>query len=247
MWRYSDNLRALYETPALAGMLTDAASGRFRAEQIIQKARKTGRTLLIEAESKEVLEAYGIPTVRMLVAHTEEDAVQAAAKLGRPVVLKLYSELITHKAEVGGVKLNLQSEGEIRQAYRAIEQAVRNRPGAFLGVTVEPMIKVEGYELILGSRVDAQFGPVILFGSGGQLVEVMKDYSLGLPPLNATLARRLMEQTRIYAALKGARGRAAVDLARLERVLVSSACWWPNSGGSKKSMLILSWFRPTRC
>ena len=220
MWRYSDNLRALYETPALAGMLTDAASGRFRAEQIIQKARKTGRTLLIEAESKEVLEAYGIPTVRMLVAHTEEDAVQAAAKLGRPVVLKLYSELITHKAEVGGVKLNLQSEGEIRQAYRAIEQAVRNRPGAFLGVTVEPMIKVEGYELILGSRVDAQFGPVILFGSGGQLVEVMKDYSLGLPPLNATLARRLMEQTRIYAALKGARGRAAVDLARLERVLV---------------------------
>jgi acetyltransferase len=220
MWRYDNNLRALYETPTLPGELPDVLSGPLRAEQILQEVRKTGRTILTEVESKEVLEAYGIPTVCTLVARTEEDAVQAAARLRTTVVLKLYSEIITHKTDVGGVILNLQSEDEIRQSYRAIEQAVRNTGGAFLGVTVEPMIKTEGYELILGSNVDAQFGPVILFGAGGQLVEVMKDYSLGLPPLNATLARRIMEQTRIYTALRGVRGRAAVDLAGLERVLV---------------------------
>jgi acetyltransferase len=97
---------------------------------------------------------------------------------------------------------------------------VRKNPEAFLGVTVEPMIDLDGYELILGSSTDAQFGPVLLFGSGGELVEVRKDYVLGLPPLNATLARRMMEQTRIFTALKGVRGRTTVDLAQLETLLV---------------------------
>jgi len=166
------------------------------------------------------LDAYEIPTVRTLVARSEEEAADAAKKLGRTVVLKLYSELITHKTDVGGVKLNLRSEEEVRRAYRQIEEAVREKPGAFLGVTVEPMIKTEGYELILGSSIDPQFGPVLLFGSGGQLVEVIKDYALGLPPLNATLALRLMERTRIYTALRGVRGRAPVNLLELERVLV---------------------------
>jgi acetyltransferase len=136
------------------------------------------------------------------------------------VVLKLYSQLITHKTDVGGVKLNLQTETEIRQAYRGIQTAVQEQPGAFLGVTVEPMIRGDGYELILGSSIDAQFGPVLLFGSGGQLVEVMKDYCLGFPPLNSTLARRIIEKTHLYSALKGVRGRPPVDLERLERVLV---------------------------
>jgi len=146
--------------------------------------------------------------------------VRIAAEVGSLVVLKLHSEIITHKTDVGGVKLDLRGEDEIRQAYRQIEKAVADRQGAFLGVTVERMIRSDGYELILGSSVDSQFGPVLLFGSGGQLVEVMKDYALGFPPLNRTLARRIMEQTRIYGALKGVRGRAAVDLAGLERLLV---------------------------
>jgi acetyltransferase len=93
-------------------------------------------------------------------------------------------------------------------------------PEHFLGVTVQPMAKVDGYELILGSSIDPQFGPVLLFGLGGQLVEVFKDRALGLPPLTTTLARRMMEQTKIYAALKGVRGRKPVDLAALERLLV---------------------------
>src|SRR5712692_8021854 len=88
-----------------------------------------------------------------------------------------------------------------------------------MGVTVQPMVRLDGYELILGSNVDPQFGPVILFGSGGQLVEVYRDRALALPPLNSTLAQRLMEQTRIFAALKGTRGRPAIDLQALDAVL----------------------------
>jgi acetyltransferase len=220
MWRYSANLRLLYETPALSSKWSDDQSNRMQVEKIIKEVQKSDRTILTEVESKQVLDAYGIPTVRTLVARSEDEAADAAKKLGRTVVLKLYSELITHKTDVGGVKLNLRSEEEVRRAYRQIEEAVRDKPGAFLGVTVEPMIKTEGYELILGSSIDPQFGPVLLFGSGGQLVEVIKDYALGLPPLNATLALRLMERTRIYKALRGVRGRAPVNLLELERVLV---------------------------
>jgi acetyltransferase len=219
MWRYSESLRALYATPALAKW-NQNISGKISAEMIIQDARKQHRTILTEVESKQVLEAYGIPTVKTLAARTEDDAVRLSHELGLPVVLKLYSEVITHKTDVGGVKLNLQTEGEIREAYQAIEKGVRDKPGAFLGVTVEPMIRPDGYELILGSSIDTQFGPVLLFGSGGQLVEVTKDYCLGLPPLNSTLARRLMEKTHIYKALRGVRGRAPVDLGQLENVLV---------------------------
>jgi acetyltransferase len=221
MWRYSANLRLLYETPTLSGKWSGGlVAGRSRAEKIIKGVRKANRVLLTEAESKDVLEAYGIPTVKTLIARNEEEAVQAAKKLSTIVVLKLYSEIITHKTDVGGVKLNLRTDDEIRVAYRQIEEAVRDKPGAFVGVTVQPMIKADGYELILGSSIDAQFGPVLLFGFGGQLVEVMKDYALGLPPLNATLARRLIERTRIYTALQGVRGRKAVNLAELEKILV---------------------------
>jgi acetyltransferase len=219
MLRYSENLRALYETPALSRW-DQGVSRRIIVGKIIRAAIESQRTILTEVESKEVLDAYGIPIVQTLVARTEGEAVRLSAELGRPVVLKLYSEVITHKTDVGGVKLNLQTETEIREAYRAIQTAVEDKPGAFLGVAVEPMVGGDGYELILGSSIDAQFGPVLLFGSGGQLVEVMKDYCLGLPPLNSTLARRIMEKTHVYSALKGVRGRPPVDLERLEKVLV---------------------------
>lgn len=220
MWRYSKNLRSLYETPALVVEGSDNDQSRAQVETLIHNAQKNNRTLLTESESKEILEAYGIPTVKTVIARSADEAVQVGAKLGDSVVLKLYSEVVTHKTDVGGVKLNLRGATEIRQAYHDVEKSVRHIPGAFLGVVVEPMIRTDGYELILGSSIDPQFGPVLLFGSGGQLVEVMKDYALGFPPLNATLACRLMEQTRIFSALKGVRGRAPVDLGRLESVLV---------------------------
>jgi acetyltransferase len=225
MWRYADNLRALYETPAPAP--GDGAEDALPARQtvageLIRKAAKTGRTILTELESKQLLAAYGIPTVETRVAHSEEEAVALAEKLGLPVVLKLHSETITHKTDVGGVQLNIRTEAGVRHSWQLIQKSVTEKAGAehFLGVTVQPMVPLDGYELILGSSIDPQFGPVLLFGTGGQLVEVFKDRALGLPPLNATLARRVMEQTRIYTALKGVRGRKPVDLAALEHILV---------------------------
>jgi acetyltransferase len=230
LWRYSYNLRGLYETP-------NSSAGSFAQEpqrevvaQILSEALASGRTLLTEFESKRVLAAYGIPTVETRIATKLEEAVEIANEMGYPVALKLYSETITHKTDVGGVRLNLQNANEVRWAYLAIVASVaiamRHKPDKksltedFLGVTVQPMLKLDGYELIIGSSVDPQFGPTLLFGMGGALVEVFRDRALALPPLNTTLARRLMEQTQIYEALKGVRGRESVDLEALEQLLV---------------------------
>ena len=221
MWRYSYVLRGLYETPVLRGE-ADAGPDRARVAQLVEQTRQTGRALLTEVESKELLAAYGLPTVQTAVARSDDEAVARASEIGYPVVVKLLSETVTHKTDVGGVQLNLRDADGVRRAYRAIEASVRAKAGDghFQGVTVQPMIKLDGYELIVGSSVDAQFGPVLLFGAGGQLVEVFKDRALALPPLNATLARRMMEQTNVLTALEGVRGRKTVDLAGLEEFLV---------------------------
>ena len=222
MAHYSENLSSLYETPMPASESSKDAVDRELAGQIIKTVRDSGRTILTEFESKQLLSSYGIPTVDTRVARTEAEAVKAADAIGYPVVLKIHSETITHKTDVGGVQLNLADAKAVRGAYNAIAESVKNKVGAehFLGVTVQPMAKIDGYELILGSSIDPQFGPVLLFGLGGQLVEVFKDRALGIPPLTTTLARRMMEQTHIYTALKGVRGRKPVDIAALERLLV---------------------------
>jgi acetyltransferase len=222
MWRYTYNLRGLYETPVLADEPESAGAARLQVEAILSGARGAGRTLLTEFESKQILALYGIPTLETRVARSEAESVELARAFGYPVVLKVHSETITHKTDVGGVKLDLRGDDSVRGAYREIESSVSEKagPGNFLGVTVQPMVQRDGYELILGSSIDAQFGPVILFGLGGQLVEVFRDHALALPPLNTTLAQRLMEQTQIFTALRGVRGRAAVDLTALEGLLV---------------------------
>ncbi|HEY9598631.1 MAG TPA: bifunctional acetate--CoA ligase family protein/GNAT family N-acetyltransferase, partial [Cyanophyceae cyanobacterium] len=222
MWQYSYSLRGIYETPT---MPSDEDNGPDRAlvEQILSTVRQSGRTVLTEVESKDILSAYGIPIVKTGVAKTEEEAVQLANSFGYPVVLKLFSETITHKTDVGGVQLNLTDSEAVRWAYRTIQTSVSEKVGSehFLGVSVQQMIPPSGgYELIIGSSIDPQFGPVLLFGSGGQLVEVFRDRAIALPPLNTTLARRMMEQTLIYKALKGVRGRKSVDLVALEKLLV---------------------------
>src|SRR5579864_9156071 len=221
MWRYTWNLRGLYETPTLSGD-DGHAPDRETVENLIRTARESGRTILTEFESKQLLAAYGIPTVETHIATTAQEAVQFAGKIGYPVVLKLYSETITHKTDVGGVQLNLNNGEAVEQAYGKIQSSVTEKVGAehFQGVTVQPMIKLDGYEIIIGSSLDPQFGPVLLFGTGGQLVEVFKDRALGFPPLNTTLTRRMMEQTRIYKALKGVRGRQPVDMDAIEQLLV---------------------------
>mgnify|MGYP005840593643 CR=1 FL=1 len=220
MWQYERNLRSIYETPTFPA--DESTPARATVEAIIQKALSTGRTILTEYESKQVLASYFINTVPTQLAATEEEAVAAAEMIGYPVVLKLNSETITHKTDVGGVQLNLRDAEAVRAAFERIRLSVAEKAGAehFQGVTVQPMAKLDGYELIVGSSIDPQFGPVLLFGSGGVLVEVFKDSALALPPLTTTLARRLMERTLIFKALQGIRGRPPVDLAGLQRLLV---------------------------
>jgi acetyltransferase len=215
MCRYSYSLQALYETPSF---LEEEGVDRSQASALLEQVRASGRTLLTEYESKQLLAAYGIPIVETRIATSCEAAVAAAEAIGYPVVLKLHSETITHKTDVGGVQLNLRSAEAVESAFQSIQSGVS--ASDFLGVTVQPMLSLDGYELILGSSIDPQFGPVLLFGCGGQLVEVFKDRALALPPLNTTLARRAIEQTKIYKALQGVRGRAPVDLAALEELLV---------------------------
>jgi len=221
LWRYAANLGHLYETPALPED-AERTMNRAAAQQVIDAARGEGRSILTETESKAVLAAYGIPVAETRVAADEADAVAAAEAIGYPVVVKLNSRTITHKTDVGGVKLNLTDADAVREAYRSIREAVAaaGEAAGFEGVSVQPMINYAGYELIIGSSIDPQFGPVLLFGLGGTLVEVIRDRALGLPPLTSTLAHRLMEHTQVYRALAGVRGRRPIDIDALEDLLV---------------------------
>jgi acetyltransferase len=221
MWRSSYELRALYETPA--PRQAESEENRRSATELIAAARREGRTLLDEVESKRLLACYGIPVTETRAAGTAAEARAAATALGFPVAVKLYSRTITHKTDVGGVKLGLTDADAVGRAFDAIAASVRERAGAehFLGVTVQPMARLaQPYELILGASLDQQFGPVLLFGAGGQLVEVFRDRALALPPLTRTLARQMMERTRIFRALTGVRGQASVPLGELEELLV---------------------------
>jgi acetyltransferase len=219
MWKYTYNLRSIYETPEPA---EDEGADRVEVEEIIDRVRDSGRTILTEFEAKQILALYGIPTVQTQVARSPDEAVELANSLGYPVVLKLDSETITHKTDVGGVRLNLHSADEVRRAYEEMESSITENygPEDFGGAAVQRMVSLDGYELIVGSSQDPQFGPVLLFGSGGSLVEVYRDHALALPPLTTTLARRMMERTRIFEALGGVRGRGPVDVGSLEKLLV---------------------------
>lgn len=192
---------------------------------MIDAVLKSGRTLLTELEAKQVLFAAGIPIVETHAAYDEAAAVAAAEALGFPVVVKLLSPTITHKSDCGGVQLNLHDADAVRHAWRLIRDNVTKLHGAaaFEGVTVQRMVTRKGTELILGASTDAQFGPVLLFGAGGTLVEVLQDRALVLPPLNHALARRWIEQTKIARVLRGVRGRPAVDFHALDEVLVKFA------------------------
>lgn len=219
MWQYSRNLKSLYETPVLDEEGLGSISPSIRG--LIAEVGGSGRTVLTEFESKQILKAYRIPVVETVIAEDEERAAAEAARLGFPVVVKLHSQTITHKTDVGGVVLDLRSEHTVREAFRTIRESVIRKagPDSFHGVSVQRMLP-RGYELILGASTDPQFGPVLLFGLGGELVEVFRDRALALPPLNTTLARRMMEQTQVFTALGGVRGRKPADLAGLERILV---------------------------
>ena len=211
----------LYVTPRDVPLTfkLDRAGLRARFAELTSR----GQAVLTEDESKALLDAYGIPATRTAPAQTPADAVRLAAELGYPVVLKVLSPQITHKTEVDGVALDLSNDDDVRRAFERIVRTARERrPDAEVqGVTVQRMVSfARGMELILGAKTDPVFGPVIMVGQGGVAAELLEDHALELPPLDETLARRMLTSLRSWPLLAGYRGRAPLAVDRLIEVLI---------------------------
>ena len=220
MYQYERNLELLYQTPE--ELPVDVSPPKRPLMVIMRNTANEGREILNEAEAKTFLEYYNFPVVKTKIARSADEAATIAQQLGYPVVLKILSPQIVHKTDAGGVVLDINSENELREAYNRITQKAKeyNPEAEILGVTVQRMVKARGYEVIIGSKSDALFGPIILFGMGGIGVELFKDFSLGLPPLNQTLVRRIMEETKVYQLLKGYRNVPPANIKLLEEIMV---------------------------
>jgi acetyltransferase len=217
---YKQNLDLLQEVPP---KLTHSLNfDQSRAREIVDRALRDKTEALTEIEAKALLTAYGIPVNTTAAAAEAEEAVQRAEALGYPVVLKILSRDILHKTDAHGVELNLQRTEDVRRAFDRIQARARayNPRARLEGVTVQSQVRRSDYELILGCKKDRDFGPVILFGLGGILTEVLKDHAVALPPLNRLLARHLIENTRVHTLLKGYRNRPPADLLLLEELLI---------------------------
>ncbi|HYD57053.1 MAG TPA: bifunctional acetate--CoA ligase family protein/GNAT family N-acetyltransferase [Burkholderiales bacterium] len=220
--QYRRNQAQLYEVPAASSAEETRVEDRAAAAAILEKALAEKRTLLTEAEAKQLLAAFGLPVPRTVVARTRDEAVAAAREIGFPAVLKIHSPDITHKSDVAGVRLNLQNADMVGAAF---DEMLRNaralRPDARLeGAAVQPMLRFgDAREVLVGVATDAVFGPVISFGAGGVAVEAVRDTAIALPPLNASLAHELMQRTRVHRLLAGYRDVPAADLEALAAIL----------------------------
>ncbi|KQT61276.1 MULTISPECIES: bifunctional acetate--CoA ligase family protein/GNAT family N-acetyltransferase [unclassified Aureimonas] len=217
---YRRNQDLLMETPpALAPGVSDLSEAR----RVVETALAQGRPVLTEPESKRLLSAYGIPVVRTETARTPEEAMELAAAIGFPVALKILSSDITHKSEVGGVRLDLDTAEMVGEAaHHMLKLVAERQPAARIdGFTVQAMIqRPRAHELIAGVATDPAFGPVLLFGQGGTAAEIIADRAIGLPPLNELLARDLIGRTRVAKLLGGYRDRPAADLGAIASTMV---------------------------
>jgi acyl-CoA synthetase (NDP forming) len=195
--------------------------GIFMPASIIESAQAEGRTLLTEIEAKQVLEDAGVRVSPARLATTADDAAKMADALGYPVVLKVVSPQITHKSDVGGVELDLASADDVRAAFdRIVASAKQHQPNATIdGVAVQRM-EPAGIEVIVGMTKDPQFGPVLMFGLGGVLVEVLKDVAFRVVPINERDARQMIHEIKGYPLLEGYRGHDPADVAKLEQLLL---------------------------
>ncbi|MGF3522733.1 MAG: acetate--CoA ligase alpha subunit, partial [Candidatus Bathyarchaeia archaeon] len=220
MYQYQRNLELIYETPE--DLSVDVAPPKRPINVILRNAAVENRDILTEDEAKKILKYYNFPVVETAVANNVEEAIAYAQKMGFPVVLKILSPQIVHKSDAGGVILNVNSPAEVREAFDIlIQRATACNPEAqIIGVTVQPMVQKKGHEVIIGAKTDPLFGPVILFGMGGVGVELFKDYAIGLPPLNTTLIRMMLEETKVYTLLKGYRNCPSVNIKKLEETLL---------------------------
>jgi acetyltransferase len=218
--RHRRNQATLLQTPPSAP--EDHAPDAAGAAALLEAALVEGRRELTEPESKRLLQLYGVPVLETRVARDPQEAAAIAAEIGFPVAVKVLSSEISHKSDVGGVELSLDSEGEVGAAAgRIAERVARRRPDARLdGFLVQRMIdRPRAVETIVGIATDPLFGPVLLFGHGGTAVEVIGDRAVALPPLNLALARDLVDSTRVSRLLRGYRDRPAADLEALTTVL----------------------------
>lgn len=221
MHRYQRNLELLYQTPA--ELPVNQAPPKNSLKALVRSICRRSRYALTEEESKRFLVNYGIPTTMTRLARSIEEARDLAHDMSYPVALKIVSPEILHKSDVGGVVLNVRSEQELTERYEALISHISEVvPHATItGVSVQQMVSHVDYEVILGAKKDKDWGSVILFGMGGVGTEIFRDFSIGLPPLNQTLARRLMEETKVFKMLKGYRGRQPADLKQLEQIVVA--------------------------
>ena len=219
MYQYTRNLANLYETPS--DILPDFDPDRDEVKRTFLQVARDGRSILSEPEAKAVLDAYQIPAVKTVVARSAEECAKAAEKLGFPVAIKVLSHDITHKSDVGGIALNVRSASEAANQFSKITTRVQEaRPDAtIIGVSVQVMSR-GGYEVILGSKKDATFGPAMMFGMGGTGVELYRDVAVDFPPINQALARSMIQSTKVSRLLRGFRGKDAVDIAAVEQALV---------------------------
>ncbi len=189
--------------------------------EILGKARQEKRTLLTEVESKELLKAARIPVVETKLATSKTEAMELAKTMGFPVVMKIVSPDVSHKSDAGGVRLNIQNATQAGKAYSEILANVKKHyPKAkIVGLTVQKMAK-QGIEVIIGMTKDAQFGPVIMFGLGGILVEVLKDVSFRIVPMTKRDAAEMITEIKGFPILKGYRGQDPADVPFLEELIV---------------------------
>jgi acetyltransferase len=223
MYSYTRNLELLQETPAR--LPRELEVNPSQAKSYIEACLKRQAKALTEIETKAILAAYGIPVTPTISASTAQAAAQSASHLGYPVVMKIHSPQISHKTEVGGVKVGLKNEDEVKTAFEEVTSSARSQvPEAqILGVTIQPLVKPIDFELIVGTKKDPQFGPLLLFGLGGIYAEVLKDVAIELPPLNLMLAERLVQRTKVYRLLKGYRNLPPADLEKLAEMLIRLA------------------------
>ena len=217
---YAHNLELLQQTPPKLHRKLEF--DKEKAAAVVTGTFNKKERFLTEIESKEVLSAYGIPVNQTGLAASAEEAVHMAREIGYPVAMKIYSKDISHKSDANGVQLNLLGEKNVRETFTKImaDAHAYNPEAELTGVTIQSMVDRTDYELISGSKKDPLFGPVILFGMGGIMTEILKDQAIAFPPLNRLLARRLMESTRVFQLLKGYRNRPGADLERLEEILI---------------------------
>ena len=218
---FYQNQQLLQQTPPplSPGAPPDVEGARLLIESVLTERRK----VLTEMESKALLAAFHVPVTQTLLARSSNEAMLIASQIGYPVALKIDSPDISHKSDVGGVALNVMNATAVRDIWQDMVEAVRaKQPDARInGVTVQAMArKKRGRELYIGVVTDDPFGPVIAFGAGGTMIELMNDHAMELPPLNQFLARRLIERSRVHETLGAWRGAPAVDMAALEQVLL---------------------------